>query len=400
MTRLPEPLRPYWPLLKRATVFAARTISPVAVALSRLRPGRALPARSTSVCELAADDSSVTISTARPPVTVRRRVPRGLPAQHFAFEPYAECTIPEVVVADFAPGHVVRDFGAVLSAAGDLVFDLSPYFGARQARQHPLYLSAGLPRAEQFDEPVAVLATRGTGNYGHFLFDVMPRLDLLREADLIDAGTRYFVPAGTAWQREILAAWGVPPDRVLDPVEHPHVVGRLLVTSLPDDQLRMPQWVADAARLRLLPGDAVKPHRKLYVGRHGGRHSRLLLNETQLLELLAEHGFEDVRPELHGVAEQARMFAEAEIVVGVHGAALSNLVFCSPGARVLELLPADFVDPAIWAITAELCDVEYRYLIGEGRAPGPGERMWGVTSDFAINLDDARLLLAELGVGS
>jgi hypothetical protein len=107
-----------------------------------------------------------------------------------------------------------------------------------------------------------------------------------------------------------------------------------------------------------------------------------------------------VRPDAHPVADQARMFAEAELVVGVHGAALSNLVFCSPGARVLELLPADFVDPVFWAITAELDDVELRYLLGNGPSPGPGERMWGVTSDFAVDLDAASRLLAELGVGA
>lgn len=400
MARLPARLRPYWPQVKAAVLFASRLGAPVTVALSRLRPGRALPARATTARRLASSDPSVIASVARPPVVVDRPRARGRPAAHFAFEPYQLCTIPEALVVDLPEGHAVGEFGAVLSAGGELIFDLSPYFGANRPREHPLYLAAGLPRPERIEEPIAVLTTRGAGNYGHFLFDVMARLDLLREAGLVDASTRYLVPDGAAWQREILAAWGVPLDRVLAPHAHPHVTGRLLVSSLPDDRLRMPRWVVDSIRRHLLPEDLAAPSRKLYVGRHGGPHTRRLLNEVALLDLLAPHGFESVRPEDHSVAEQARMFAEAEVIVGVHGAALSNLVFCSPGARVLGLLPADFVDPVFWAITTELRDVEFRYLLGVGPGPVPGERMWGVTSDFAVDLGDALRLLAELGVGT
>lgn len=400
MARLPTRLRPYWPRLKSAVLFASRAGSPLTVALSRLRPGRALPARSTTVAELVASDPTVVASVVRPPVEVARPAAQGRPAGHFAFAPYATCTIPGVLAVDLPEGHVVRDFGAVLSPRGELVFDLSPYFSVVRPRQHPLYLSAGLPRAERINEPVAVLTTRGAGNYGHFLFDVVTRLDVLRSAGLVDASTRYYVPDDAPWQREILSAWDVPLDRVINPKTHPHVVGRLLVASLPDDQLRMPRWVVDAVRRRLLPEHVPTPHRMLYVGRHGGRHTRRLLNETPLFEQLAADGFESVRPERHTVADQAQMFAEAAVVVGVHGAALTNLVFCSPGTRVLGLLPADFVDPVFWAITTELRDVEFRYLLGEGPSPGPAERMWGVTSDFTVDLGAARRLLAELGVGS
>ena len=400
MARLPARLRPYWPQAKAAVLFASRVASPVTVSLSRLRPGRALPARSTTLRKLIASDPTVVHSVARLAVVVDRPEALGRPAGHRAFEPYRQCTIPEVLVVDLPEAHVVREFGAVISSAGDLIIDLSPYFGVGRHREHPIYLSMGLPRPERAQGPVAMLTTRGAANYGHFLFDVMPRLDSLREAGLVDGSTHYYVPDAAPWQREILSAWGVPLDRILSPQTHPHVVGRILVGSLPDGQLRMPPWVVDTVRRRLLPDDTSAPVRRLYVGRHGGPHNRRLLNEPSLLKLLAPHDFEIVRPELHSVAEQARMFAEAEVIVGVHGAALSNLVFCSPGARVLSLLPPDFVDPVFWAITTELRDVEFRYLLGLGPGPRPGEPMLGVTSDFAVDLGQARLLLAELGLGS
>ncbi|MEO6005577.1 MAG: glycosyltransferase family 61 protein [Opitutus sp.] len=35
------------------------------------------------------------------------------------------------------------------------------------------------------------------------------------------------------------------------------------------------------------------------------------------------------------------MLGEASHVIGVHGAALTNLLFCQPGTRILEIMPTD-----------------------------------------------------------
>lgn len=42
------------------------------------------------------------------------------------------------------------------------------------------------------------------------------------------------------------------------------------------------------------------------------------------------------------IDEQVRQFARAKVVIGNHGAALSNLMFCPTGAQVLEIQPVTF----------------------------------------------------------
>ena len=49
---------------------------------------------------------------------------------------------------------------------------------------------------------------------------------------------------------------------------------------------------------------------------------------------LVIHGKGGVLP---SVAKQAELFSKAAIVVGIHGAGLTNILFCSPGASVIEL---------------------------------------------------------------
>ena len=82
------------------------------------------------------------------------------------------------------------------------------------------------------------------------------------------------------------------------------------------------------------------------------------------------------------VEDQIRLFAEAAVVVAAHGAALTNVAFCSPGAVVVELFAPDYVNTCYWALTAEVDGVEYRYAVGEGRNPRPGTPLHGVWSDI------------------
>ena len=57
-------------------------------------------------------------------------------------------------------------------------------------------------------------------------------------------------------------------------------------------------------------------------------------------------------------------FAEAEVVIGAHGAALANLAFCQPGTKVFELMPSDHVFPH-WYTLSAAADLNYNLIIGK-----------------------------------
>ena len=59
----------------------------------------------------------------------------------------------------------------------------------------------------------------------------------------------------------------------------------------------------------------------------------------------------------------ANHFAAARVIVAPHGAALTNLVFCRPGVRVLELFAPGYTVHCYWTITANIPDARYRYLV-------------------------------------
>lgn len=79
--------------------------------------------------------------------------------------------------------------------------------------------------------------------------------------------------------------------------------------------------------------------RRIYISRANAK-TRRVLNEPDLLPLLARYGVEVVRAEELSYQQQVQLFFEAEAVVAPHGAGLTNLLF-SEQCRVLEFHPAD-----------------------------------------------------------
>jgi hypothetical protein len=78
------------------------------------------------------------------------------------------------------------------------------------------------------------------------------------------------------------------------------------------------------------------------VFRGSGKSRRSLPNMAEIGAALADElgaSVTTVRLEGLGLGEQIDLFAGARLVVAQHGAALANLVWCSPQTRVLEVVP-------------------------------------------------------------
>lgn len=111
---------------------------------------------------------------------------------------------------------------------------------------------------------------------------------------------------------------------------------------------------------------AEAPSRKLYLSRIGERRSPA--NEPDLLRLANDNGYEVFNGDGVDLLTQVSMFSSAKEVLGVHGAAFSNLAF-SQQARVCELFNASYL-PACYSILARYTGLEYHPLIFDRRKPG------------------------------
>ena len=388
MPRLARPLRPLFPVIKQGVLLSTQLAAPVTRRASRLFGSAALPARAATTAEYVelAPPGGIEVIDVLPACHIERRLPVGQPPGHWTFASELRAVSPPASVTVLPGGRAAGHYGAVITADNTLLFDLSPYFGARVPSQHPIFLRAGLGAPEQIRGSVAVLTTRASDNYYHFLTDVLPRIVLLERSGIpVDL---YLVNRSQPFQRDLLPRFGVPLDRVVESRLHPHIQAeRLVVPALPDPNMQTPRWIVSALRERLLPAPLPPPNRKVYVGRGQKRHTRMVLNEPDVLAVLARRGVTALLPETLSVAEQIRAFAESDLVIAPHGAALTNIAFCSPGARVVELFAPSYVNVCFWALASQVEGLQYRYAIGRGRVKQPGRPMMAVSRDIEVDID-------------
>ena len=387
MTRLPPRLQPLWPAVKLAHRGGARAVGAVA---RRTSGDRGVPRAATaSSRETAALEPGATYHPADEARELSRPAPAGQPSGHWFFEGVRRHEVPETFVLELGGGSVLGRHAAVVTASGRLDHETSHYFGTSGWREHPVFLNPRPRPAEHVEGTLLVLAARATGdNYYHFLIDALPRLGLLEDAlpGALAGVDAVLVDATTRYQRELADLLGLDRFRQLHPRRGLHLrADRMLVPSLPNTSTvvapRTTQWLREALPPRTTAG---LPER-LYVTRGTTPHTRRVVREEELRERLVRRGFTVLDPGRLSVQEQIDHFAAARVVVAPHGAALTNLTFCRPGVRLLELFAPGYLNPGYWSILSNVEDSGYRYLIGAGREPDPDSPMRGVMHDIHID---------------
>jgi hypothetical protein len=188
-------------------------------------------------------------------------------------------------------------------------------------------------------------------HYGHFLMQSLARAWFLAELEP-SVKVVFHHPSATwprlaNWTQRMLAAFGIPPDRILV-LETPTRLRRLIVPeplfeprSVADDKTvrvheRMAQPYQDVAA-QIVGG--LKPSAQpLYLSRRLLPSSqRLMIGEDQLEELLRQNGFRIAYPETIPFEEQVRLINSHAEIFSNAGSAAQNVLFAlhGPGLHLL-----------------------------------------------------------------
>ena len=110
----------------------------------------------------------------------------------------------------------------------------------------------------------------------------------------------------------------------------------------------------------------------------------MFINEDEVCRALDQRGFDIVELTRLDLWNKIAVFNQADLIVSQTGAGLTNLMFCSPGAHVLELINEDFIDP-LWSSIAYQTGATHHPLYYSKGNPGGGRFSVATKSSIDIN---------------
>lgn len=311
--------------------------------------------------------------------------------------------IPLAFVARIPEGRVYGEFGEVIAPDGRILADISFVYGHRvfaERHEHPLFARYTLPPVKPLQGLVCLLATQhGDYNYFHWMFNVLPRLELFRMAGTdLDSVDAFIVNRlRFSFHSETLLHLGIPLNKVIESHDTLHVrVENLLITPSLRAGFHMAEWVCSFLRRKFLESKSGKKchgARKIYISREDAEN-RKIVNESECISLLVSAGFAKVTLSGMSVEEQVSIFSSAVAIVAPHGAGLANLVFCSPGTRVVELFSPAWLRSFYWELS-NCVGLDYYYLVGKTNDSARKPDVW---KDYTIDLDELSEIIAIAGL--
>ena len=219
---------------------------------------------------------------------------------------------------------------------------ISPRFNA--------VLEDGTPRVrKEYNGTILSLIQGASGeNYFHWLMDILPRIKICSENYPINKINYFYIPNPSAAQRESLNLLGIKKKKIINSKLLRHIIAdEIIFTTHPwcdkgkfnDQSNKLTDWSVFWLREKFLKfKKKFKTSDRIFLDRSDNKYPRLN-NYHQIRKKLEKQNFQFIELSKLSFVKQIYLFWNAKYIIGPHGAAFTNLVFCKPRTNVIELKP-------------------------------------------------------------
>jgi Glycosyltransferase 61 len=251
--------------------------------------------------------------------------------------------------------------GSVVAQDDGLVWTLSPTNYTYELPLHHAFCRILLTPPRKYNLVIHLATRLAKQYYWHWMMDCVTRFRLLREAginqnNILDA--MWIIDhSHLPFQLETLSALGIHQKAVLVSRRYLHIQAETLIvpsyTNPAADATTVTYSHRDVDFLRQLflpPAipDPMLHMERIYLSRRG---PRCITNEREVISFLKNRGFSILHCEDLPVWRQAQIFSTARMVIGIHGGALTNILFCTPGTTIIEIMSPDYISPFYWRLS-------------------------------------------------
>jgi len=267
--------------------------------------------------------------------------------------------------------------GALIDTATGRAVDLSA--GASFARD-PSSVIRNQFRPRHFRKTLAVkgpaLSIVAERHFAHFVLGRFRRLlAALQAIPALPSGTIVFSADAPSYQRAVLDQLALRFPRLKFLEVGPDI-------RLEFDALHVPMEPKDHNLVWFARADFLKAVRDIYLDAYGlsgpagdpvgcskiylsrnRQKLRRVSNEDEIASWLGAHGFKLVYPELLPHRDQVLLLQEATDIIVPSGSAITNIIFCRPGTRVILTGPVDLHKP-LWVGLVLAMGLEFIFVPG------------------------------------
>lgn len=205
-----------------------------------------------------------------------------------------------------------------------------------------------------------------SGEYFHWLTDALPRyliaLDYCKNSPILlpqHVLKKQFIVDSLEHLNATYVAYDA---------RHPYTIKQLIVPqhTAPTGNYH-PLIIRELAE-KLRRSTGVTASRKVYVSRKKAG-KRFIQNEEEVTATLASFGYETHCFEDYSLADQIELLGETRVLIGVHGAGLTNMLFMPPNSIVCEIRNQGDAHNNCFFSLANALQHSYFYLTAAGTSP-------------------------------
>lgn len=302
--------------------------------------------------------------------------------------------IPEVFIYSLPLARTIGARGAIVTNDNVILQDISMVYGKDP---HPLLIEPqSMPKhLQRLEGTYALISGPGNSTY-HWLFDIIPRVELLRKAgyNLDDFDGFIMRQPKYLAHFETLELLGIPENKITWCTKTSHLGCDRLVVPSPTscDDYHAPWIIPFLKQFPGIPPHAGKRRRIIISRKDAPTGIRRIVNQDEVSTLLQQYGFEEMILGDLSFKEQATLFASAEFIVTPHGGGIANICFCEPTTKLIELFAPDYVPGCFRAIARQI-GMDYEPLLTD-RVPSPYERRNG--GDMRVNLEQLKEIVETM----
>ena len=214
-------------------------------------------------------------------------------------------------------------------------------------------LVKGTPRLKKKIKGSVLCMVQGISaeiNYFHWMFDILPRIKLIKKIINLKNIDYFYFPELKKWQKDTLSIFKIPKNKFINSKKYRHIEADLIfATSHPwytkghmvSESKNLPTWDINwVANTFLRYKKKTLCNKKIFIDRSESvfKHCQII-NNDEVKSNLIKMGFSIHETGKMSFFEQIYLFNNAKVIVGAHGAAFTNLVFCKAKTKIIEIIP-------------------------------------------------------------